>query len=135
MTMNEFYMILNNKFGILPPSGDGQDWELTAGTWEQTSDYINFYHEYIYRLDDYQKYCMINMIIQGFDDMFMECLDVDPIYREKIWSRIKEILVNEKQTHMETIIYWSSLEQPLEDAFYCAKYMRELLRAIIGTLL
>lgn len=127
MTMNDFYKILNEKFGILPPSGDGQDWELTAGTWEQTSDYITFYHEYSYSLDDYQKECIINMIIQGFDDMFMECFDVDPTYREKIWSKIKEILVNEKQTHIETIRYWASLDQSLEDAFHCAKYMRELL--------
>ena len=127
MTMDEFYIILNQKFGILPPGEHDQDWEWTAGKWEQTPDYIVFYNKYLHRLDDYQKYCIINMIIQGFDDMLMECLNIDITYREKIWSRIKEILVNEKQTHIKTIRYWSCLNQSLEDAFYCARYMRELL--------
>ena len=127
MTMDEFYIILNQKFGILPPDKYDQDWEWTAGRWEQTSDYITFYHEFFYKLDDYQKYCTINMIIQGFDDMFIECPDIDSIYREKIWSRIKEILVNEKQTYIKTIKYWSCPNQSLEDAFHCTKYIRELL--------
>lgn len=125
--MDEFYIILNQKFGIMPPAIHDQDWEWTAGSWEQTSDYIAFYNENFYRLDDYQKYCIINMIIQGFDDMFMECLNIDITYREKIWNRIKKILSDQKHTHIETIKYWSCVDQSLENAFYCSKYMREFL--------
>lgn len=127
MMMEEFYKILNQQFGILPPKKDDQDWMWTAGKWEQTSDYMKFYNENFRWLDDYQKDCLINMIIQGFDDMFMECVDVEPTYIEQIWSGIKAILVSQKQTHAETIRYWSCLDQPLDDAFYCTKYIRELL--------
>ena len=67
------------------------------------------------------------MIIQGFDEMFIECLDVDSTYRETVWNKIKTILTNDKQTHIKTIQYWSCLNQSLDDAFYVAKYMRELL--------
>ena len=85
------YLILNQKFGILPPDKYDQDWQWTCGKWEQTEDYITFYNDYFLLLNHHQKHDLINMIIQGFDEMFIECLDVDSTYRETVWNKIKTI--------------------------------------------
>lgn len=127
MDYGQFYSMLNRKFGILPPDKYTQDWQWECGKWEQTEDYISFYNDHVASLNSSQKYDLINMIIQGFDDMFIECLNIDTAYREKIWSKIKDILIKDKQTHMETIKYWSCLNQSLDDSFRATKYIRELL--------
>lgn len=124
MSDKEFLSVLQEKYGVMPPDPYEQDWEFTAGDAEYTEDYIDFYREYplTYR----QKSEMINMIIQGFDDLIQEGLDSDSL--DRIWDRIKSILLAEKQLHDSTIVYWSCIDTELEEnRFYVSKFVRELL--------
>lgn len=124
MNDKEFLSILQEKYGVMPPDKYDQDWEFTAGDSKHTEDYIDFYHKYSLTL--FQKSDMINMIIQGFDDLIEEELDLDSLNR--IWDRIKDILLAEKQIHYQTIEYWSCIDIELEeDRFSVSKYIRELL--------
>lgn len=120
----EFLSILQEKYGVMPPDKYDQDWEFTAGDSKHTEDYIDFYNKH--PLSFRQKREMIHMIIQGFDDLIAEGLDRDSL--NKIWDRIKIILLNEKQIHYEAIEYWSCMDTELEeDRFYVSKFIRELL--------
>lgn len=122
--MQDFYSVLYQKCGVIPPDKFDQDWRFTAGDSENTENYIDFYHKNI--LSVHQKKEMMNMIIQGFDDLIAE--GRESVLLEQIWNKIKTILVAEKQLYYQDIIYWSCLDTELEeDRFYVSKYMRELL--------
>ena len=122
--MQDFYSILYQKYGVISPDKFDQDWRFTAGDSENTENYIDFYHKNI--LSVHQKKEMMNMIIQGFDDLIAE--GRESVLLEQIWNKIKTILVAEKQLYYQDIIYWSCLDTELEeDRFYVSKYMRELL--------
>lgn len=124
MDNEEFLSVLYERYGVLPPDPYDQDWEFTAGAAEHTEDYIDFYHDF--PLTFHQKYEMINMIIQGFNDLIAEGLDTVSLNR--IWEKIRKILLGEKQLHFPIIQYWSCLDTELEeDRFYVSKYVRELL--------
>lgn len=125
--MDDFYEILNGRFGIMPPTELDQDWEFTCGDPLQTEEYISFYYEYAHSLRDDQKDVVINMIIQGFEDLFPE---LSQVKRDGIWKEIKEILTNENEVHAKTIKYWASLRTCLEDAFFVSGYMRELVKEL-----
>ena len=116
--------MLHEKYGVMLPDSYEQDWEFTAGNSKHTEDYIDFYNEYPLTLR--QKSDMINMILQGFNDLIEEGLDMESI--DQIWDRIKRILTDEKELHEQTIKYWSCLDLPLEeDRFYVSKFVREIL--------
>ena len=122
--MQDFYSILYQKYGVIPPDKFDQDWRFTAGDSENTENYIDFYHKNI--LSVHQKKEMMNMIIQGFDDLIAE--GRESVLLDQSWNKIKTILVAEKQLYYQDIIYWSCLDTELEeDRFYVSKYMRELL--------
>lgn len=124
MSDKDFLSVLQESYGVMPPGSYDQDWEFTAGDADHTEDYIGFYNEY--PLTPRQKTVMINMIIQGFDDLIAQ--EPDLYLLHKIWDRIKIILLNEEQIHYKTIIYWSCLDTELEeDRFLVSKFMRELL--------
>ena len=121
---NEFYSILYERYGVMPPDKYDQDWEFTAGDSEHTEDYINFYEKY--SLSSFQKIEILNMIIQGLNDLIEENIDSNVLYR--IWIRIKSILESEKEFYYQIIEYWSCMDIELEeDRFYVSKFMRDLL--------
>ena len=124
MSNEEFLSALHEKYGIMPPGQYDQDWRFTAGDSEHTENYIDFYNEY--SLTPEQKSEMINMIIQGFDDLIAE--GHEPVFLNRIWGKIRKILSAEKKLHYPTIQYWSCLYTELEeDRFYVSKFVRELL--------
>lgn len=127
--MNDFYEILKERFGILPPTKYEQDWQWTCGKSYQTGGYISFYHEYSNSMTDDQKYLVINIIIQGFEDILSES-DSEEEKNDLIWNEIEQILVNESSLHKETIKYWADLEVSLADAWYISKYMRKLVKSL-----
>ena len=127
--MNDFYDILKERFGILPPTKYEQDWQWTCGKSYQTDGYISFYHEYSNSMTDDQKYLVINIIIQGFEDILSES-DSEEEKNDLIWNEIEQILVNESSLHKETIKYWADLEVSLADAWYISKYMRKLVKSL-----
>lgn len=69
---------------VMPPSKYDQDWEFTAGDSGHTEDYIDFYKEYSLTLT--QKKKIMNMVIEGFNDLIKEEIDLNELYR--IWDRI-----------------------------------------------
>ena len=123
--MNDFYTILNKWFGIMPPTESEQDWEYTCGDASQTEDYILFYNENLPILDDEQKETLVNMMIQGFEDLYS---NLDQTKKDRIWSDIKKILTEENGHHERVIRYWASLDTSLEDAFRVSGGMRELVK-------
>lgn len=124
MNGNDFYSLLYEKYGVMPPGKYDQDWCFTAGDSAHTEDYIDFYNEY--SLTPLQKTELLNMIIQGFDDLITDEVDCNSLNR--IWNKIKMILTAEKQIHDQTILYWCCMDTELEeDRFYVSKFMRELL--------
>lgn len=124
MNNNDFLSALYKNYGVLPPDKYDQDWEFTAGNSKHTEDYIDFYNENLLTMS--QKLSMVNMIIQGFDDLIIEGLDTDSLHR--IWKKIKLILLSDVQFYYQLITYWSCLDVDLEeDRFYVSKYMRELI--------
>lgn len=125
--MKGFYEVINKRFGILPPTEGEQDWELTCGDTSQTGEYVAFYDECGETLNPDQKRIVINMIMQGFEELFPE-IDCDK--REDIWTRIRKILAAEKELFAKTIKYWASLRTSLEDAFHVSGYVRELAREL-----
>lgn len=124
MNNQEFLSVLYERYGVLPPGKYDQDWEFTAGDSCHTEDYIDFYCES--SLTIRQKSDMMNMIIQGFNDLIAEEMDMNSL--DKIWNRIKRILIAEKQIHAQTIVYWFCMDTELEeDRFYVSRFIRELL--------
>ena len=120
---NAFYKKLNEECDVRFPYPNEQDWEWCAGDYIYTNDYIEFYKFYATVIDDWQKHLLINMIVQGIED-FMEQTE-DEGYIDMLWSKVKEILINDK--HRDTIVYWSCIGQELEDCWLISSNMRELL--------
>ncbi|MBH0332191.1 hypothetical protein ABH14_20930 [Brevibacillus brevis] len=65
------------------------------------------------------------VVISSFNDLLsekgMECT---------IWEQIKRNLVSDSEIHMNTILYWSRLEEELEDSWEITPYMREVLNLV-----
>ena len=80
-------------------------------------------------MTDDQKYLVINIIIQGFEDILSES-DSEEEKNDLIWNEIEQILVNESSLHKETIKYWADLEVSLADAWYISKNMRKLVKSL-----
>ena len=121
--MDDFYERLNEKCGVRLPYPNEQDWEWCAGDCQHTNDYIQFYNVYSTDMDDWQKYLLINMIVQGIEDL----LDYskDNAYINMLWSKTKEILIRDKLKNV--IIYWSCIGQELEECWLITPKMRKLL--------
>ena len=125
--MNDFYEVLNQKFGIIPPTKYDQDWQWTCGNPSQTEGYISFYHDYADSMSDDQKSVVINMIIQGYEDILRQNTSVDTA---DIWDKIENILVSDKHIHAETIRYWASLSTTIVDSWTVSAFMRKLVKEL-----
>ncbi len=122
--MQDFYSILYQKYGVIPPDKFHQDWRFTAGDSENTENYIDFYHKNI--LSVHQKKEMMNMIIQGFDDLIAQ--GRESVLLDPIWNKIQTIFVAEKHLYYQDIIYWSCLDTQLEEhPASVPQYIRDLL--------
>lgn len=63
----------------------------------------------------------MSLIISSYDDYLSE-----GHYQESIWENIKKHLVRDMDLHRKTIIYWSKVEEELDDCFYITPYMRQI---------
>lgn len=68
--MNDFYTILNKRFGIMPPTESEQDWEYTCGDASQTEDYILFYNENLPALDTEGPYEILEENLDKLPEQF-----------------------------------------------------------------
>jgi len=101
-----------------------QDWEYTIIheiDEQRMADMLDYYHTE--NLDDEVKFTLMILMIGYCDDRIIE-----RNFDENLWERIEEILIAEKELHLPTIEYWSSLDVDLEDAWHIAPLMRKLLR-------
>ena len=121
--MDNFYEKLNEECDVRFPYPNEQDWEWCAGDYTNTNDYIEFYKFYATAIDDWQKHLLINMIVQGIEDLMDQ--SEDKAYINMLWSKVKEILIGDK--HRDTIVYWSCIGEELEDCWLISSKMRELL--------
>ena len=131
--MDNFYEVLNQQFGIIPPTPYEQDWQWTCGNPSQTEGYIAFYHEHSDSMLDDQKSVVVNMIIQGYEDILKETANKSANISadtSDIWEKIEDILVSDKHIHAETIRYWASLNHKIDDAWHVAGNMRKLVREL-----
>lgn len=121
--MDDFYERIYYECGVRRPYKDEQDWELCAGDCNHTNDYIEFYNSYSDEMDRWQKYLLINMIIQGIEDLMDE--NQETLFINQLWNKTKEILLKDK--HEGVIIYWSCIDEALDDCWNITSKMRELL--------
>jgi len=101
-----------------------QDWEYTIVheiDEQRMADMLDYYHTE--NLDDEVKFTLMILMIGYCDDR-----KIERNFDENLWKRIEEILIAEKELHLPTIEYWSSLDVGLEDAWHIAPLMRKLLR-------
>jgi len=101
-----------------------QDWEYTIVheiDEQRMADMLDYYHTE--NLDDEVKFTLMILMIGYCDDRI-----IDRNFDENFWKRIEEILIAEKELHLPTIEYWSSLDVALENAWHIAPLMRKLLR-------
>ncbi len=121
--MDNFYEKINEECGVRLPFSDEQDWEICAGDYKNTADYIDFYNRYSDDMDIWQKYLAANLIIQGIEDLMEQ--NKDQIIIDTLWSETKKILL--KDDHRYSILAWSCGNQELEECWLITPKMRELL--------
>lgn len=121
--MENYYKKLNEECGVRFPYLNEQDWDVCAGDYKNTNNYIKFYENYVTVMDDRQKNLLINMILQGIEDL-MNCTQ-DKEYIDMLWSKVKEILIRDK--HRQAIVYWSCIGQEIEDCWLISSKIREML--------
>ncbi len=119
----DFYGKLHAECGVRYPLGNDQDWEFCAGESSRTGDYIAFYRKYAAEMRDRDRHLLINMIVQGIEDLIAASADQAEI--ERLWADAKELLT--AGHHRETVEYWASPDEKIEDAFWIAPRMRTLL--------
>jgi len=101
-----------------------QDWEYTIVheiDEQRIIDMLDYYHAK--NLNNEVKFTLMVLMIGYCDDRIIE-----RNFDENLWKRIEDILISEKELHLPTIEYWSSLDVDLKDAWSIAPLMRELLR-------
>ena len=123
MTELRLYELLNTECGVRLPFPREQDWEFCAGDYKRTHDYIIFYNKHSLDISDFEKELLINMIIQGIEDYLDYSDGKENI--DYLWNEVKRILIKDK--HKSTIVYWSCIDEALDDCWYISSKMRELL--------
>lgn len=121
--MSDFYERFYTECGVKPPEKGDQDWEFWAGNYRDTGRYLAFYQTYSAKMDDWQRYLLMNMIVQGIEDLMEYSEDRD--YTDLLWWITRDILL--KDRHIATIAGWSCIGQELEDAWLITPEMRKLL--------
>lgn len=100
--MDGFYERLHAECGVRMPREQEQDWEFCAGDCRRTGDYLTFYRAHDAEMDKAQKLLLINMIVQGIENLMEEGADI-----EALWSEAQEILL--RDAHGDTVGYWADL--------------------------
>ena len=110
---------LNEKLGLLKLDDYSQDWEYEVADSCRVNEFISFYETAV--LDQDERFALMSLIISSFDDAISEAKD-----QEGTWMRIKNHLIREMLMYRNTILYWSVVEEELEDCFSITPYMRQI---------
>ncbi|MDD9265729.1 hypothetical protein ACFPES_01660 [Paenibacillus sp. GCM10023248] len=104
----------------LPVEREYQDWEVEIANSSRLSEFVMFYESA--KLNDEEKFALMSLIIASFDDALSEGNVPDGI-----WDKIRGLLRSNFDLHGKTILYWSLVDEELDDCFSVTQYMRELI--------
>lgn len=123
--MDSFHFVeqLHAECGVRHPEQNEQDWEWCAGEPERTGDYLAFYQKYAGAMDEIERHLLVEMIVQGIEDLM--CAPESDADIEALWAETREILLRDR--HGETVEYWSCIGHDLENSWHITAKMRALL--------
>ncbi|WP_334077621.1 hypothetical protein [Paenibacillus sanfengchensis] len=110
---------LIEKLGLPEPDEFCQDWEYVVANSSRLEEFLAFYGKG--SLNSEEKFALMVIIVSSFNDHLSE-YDFDIV----IWNRIRHLLEEDMQIHVNTILYWSLEGEDLEDCFPITRYMREI---------
>ena len=121
--MERFFDTFYSECGVRRPEPNEQDWEICAGDFRRTGEYIDFYERHASEMSAYEKDLLVMMIVQGIEDHLNDADDQPEFLR--LWARTKEIIIRDNLRRIA--VYWSCIGEPLEDCWCITPYMRKLL--------
>lgn len=112
---------LIKNYGLPECDEFSQDWEYEIADSSKVKDYVSIYENE--DLNNEEKFTLMIVIIGSFEDM----INVHG-FDKKIWKKIKNMLIEDIGIHKNTIIYWASCDNEIEDSFSIAPNMREIIK-------
>ncbi|MDQ0062923.1 hypothetical protein [Paenibacillus harenae] len=82
-------------------------------------EFISFYETADLNHDE--KFALMSLIISSYDNYLSE-----GNFQESTWENIKKHLVRDMDLHRKTILYWSLVEEELDDCFCITPNMRQI---------
>lgn len=122
VTRDAMYSLVE-KLDLPEPDEFSQDWEYVVADTSRINEFLLFYENG--SLKSAEKFALMIIIVSSFNDLMSE-----KGMEFAVWDQMKGKLVRDNEIHMNTILYWSSLEEELEDAWEIATYMREVLKLV-----
>lgn len=111
---------LVQKVNLPPPDEFSQDWEYVVADASRISEFLYAYENIEFTIDE--KFVLMIVIISSFDDAITEGKA-----EESTAKRIRYHLLQDIGIHMNTIRYWSMLdEDDLNNCFAVTAFMREI---------
>lgn len=110
----EAILSLVERFG-LPYNESMQDWPIEISDTQDLSTCIN---RYKLLQDDDQKFCMMELILETFNDNLKEESNTEN------WKAIQDLLQQDFVIHAYTIYYYCDFENTLEHAFNISPFVR-----------
>jgi hypothetical protein len=87
-----------------------QDWEYEIANSSRVDEFVSFYESA--DLNQSEKFALMSLITSSFDDAVTEGK-----IQYGIWEKIKGHLIRDIDLHRKTILYWSLVEEEVDDCF------------------
>ncbi|CAH1228458.1 MULTISPECIES: hypothetical protein [Paenibacillus] len=110
---------LIEKLGLPEPDEFCQDWHYIVADTSRIEEFLAFYDNNLLNIEE--KFALMVIIVASYNDYLSEN-EFSPL----IWKRIKNLLEEDRQVHVNTILYWSLEGEDLEDCFAITRFMREI---------
>lgn len=119
----EVMYTLAEKLNLPEPDEFSQDWQYEVANTSRIDEFLFFYENGQLECDE--KFALMIVVISSFNDLLSE-----KGMEFTVWEQIKRNLVSDSEIHMNTILYWSRVEEELEDSWEITPYMREVLNLV-----
>ncbi|GED58709.1 hypothetical protein ABER61_22425 [Brevibacillus formosus] len=119
----EVMYALAEKLNLPEPDEFSQDWQYEVANTSRIDEFLFFYENGQLECDE--KFVLMIVVISSFNDLLSE-----KEMEFTIWEQIRRNLVRDSEIHMNTILYWSRLEEEVEDSWEITPYMREVLNLV-----
>ncbi|MFP4978674.1 hypothetical protein ACE6ED_24930 [Paenibacillus sp. CN-4] len=110
---------LIEKLGLPEPDEFCQDWEYIVADPSRIDEFLDFYENNLLNIEE--SFALMVIIVASFNDYLSE-----NDFSFMLWNRIKNLLEEDKQIHVNTIVYWSLEGEDLEDCFPITRFMRNI---------